>query len=139
MYRKNLVLQPLNMISRLAAVFSLVFLGSLFYQCGQPMPPMGGLKDSLPPALVKANPGDSAIHVKGNKITIEFNEYIQLQGLQQQLVVTPVPVIQPIIESKLKVVTIKLKDSLQPNTTYSFNFGDALQDINENNALRNFT
>lgn len=127
------------MISRLVAFFSLVFLGLLFYQCGQPMPPMGGLKDSLPPVLVRANPGDSAINVKGNKITIEFNEYIQLQGLQQQLVVTPVPIIQPVIESKLKVVTIKLKDTLQPNTTYSINFGDALQDINENNPLRNFT
>ncbi len=127
------------MISRLAAVFSLVFLSSLFYQCGQPMPPMGGLKDTLPPVLIKANPRDSAVNVKGNKITIEFNEYIQLQGLQQQLVVTPVPLVQPIIESKLKVVTIKLKDTLQPNTTYSINFGNALQDINENNPLQNFT
>jgi hypothetical protein len=88
-------------------------------------------RDSLPPVLVKANPNDSAVNVHSGRLTLEFNEYVHLQGLQQQLVVTPVPQVQPLIESKLKVVTIKLKDSLQPNTTYSINFGNALQDINE--------
>ena len=124
---------------RIVPIFSLLLLASLFYRCGQPMPPMGGARDSLPPVLVKANPNDSAVNVQSGRLTLEFNEYVHLQGLQQQLVVTPVPQVQPLIESKLKVVTIKLKDSLQPNTTYSINFGNALQDINENNPLNNFT
>lgn len=124
---------------RIFSLPTLLILASLFYKCGQPMPPMGGKKDSLPPVLVRAVPSDSATGVKTNRLTLEFNEYVQLQNLQQQLVVTPVPEVMPIIESKLKVVTIRLKDSLKPNTTYALNFGSALQDINENNPLNNFT
>ena len=124
---------------RIFPIFSLLILVCFFYRCGQPMPPTGGVRDSLPPILVKAVPGDSAVNVHSNRLTLEFDEYVQLQNLQQQLVVTPVPAVQPVIESKLKVVTIKLKDTLQSNTTYSLNFGSALQDINENNPLKNFT
>lgn len=126
-------------MSRSLSPAALLILICLFYRCGQPMPPMGGMRDSLPPVLVKAVPDDSATNVRSNRITLEFNEYVQLQNLQQQLVVTPVPAVQPIIESKLKVVTIRLKDSLKPNTTYAISLGNALQDINENNEVNNFT
>jgi uncharacterized protein (DUF2141 family) len=127
------------MLSRLSFLIALLFLAAGFYRCGQPLPPMGGKRDSLPPVLVKATPADSGVNVSANRIVLEFNEYIQLQNIQQHLIVSPVPEIQPQIEGRLKTVTIKLKDSLRPNTTYSFGFGDALEDINESNALRNFT
>jgi hypothetical protein len=77
--------------------------------------------------------------MRSNRIVLEFDEYVQLQNLQQQLVVSPIPTIPPQVDAKLKTITIKLKDSLQPNTTYALNFGNALQDINENNPLTNFT
>jgi uncharacterized protein (DUF2141 family) len=123
-------------------IFSLIvlLLSAVFFRCGQPLPPMGGAKDTIPPMLTKANPADSATNVKSNRIVLEFSEYIQMQsGGQQQIIVSPVPEIQPLIEARLKNVTIKLKDSLKPNTTYSINFGDVIQDINENNPIRNFT
>ena len=126
-------------MARMFPPAALLILLCLFYRCGQPMPPTGGKRDSLPPVLVRAIPDDSATNVRSNRITLEFNEYVQLQNLQQQLVVTPVPVVQPIIEAKLKVVTIRLKDSLKLNTTYAISLGNALQDINENNAASNFT
>jgi uncharacterized protein (DUF2141 family) len=117
-----------------------IFLVAISSHCGQPLPPMGGAKDTLPPLLAKANPADSARNVKTNRIVLEFSEYIQMQsGAQQNIVVSPVPEVQPIVEARLKNVTIKLKDSLKPNTTYSINFGDAIQDINESNPIRNFT
>lgn len=103
------------------------------------MPPLGGLKDTLPPLPVRAIPGDSAKNTKPERILLEFNEYIQLQNVQQQLVVSPVPKIQPIIEAKLKTLTIKIKDTLQDNTTYSYHFGSAIQDINESNPLKGFS
>lgn len=127
------------MLSRSSIFFALVLLASFFHQCGQPLPPMGGKKDSIPPMMIKAVPADSGTNANAKTIVLEFNEYIQLQNIQQQLIVSPVPLIQPQIEGRLKTVTIKLKDTLRPNTTYSFGFGDALQDINENNPLRNFT
>lgn len=127
------------MIKRFSASIFFLILAALFFRCGQPMPPTGGKRDSLAPRLVRALPADSAINMRSNRIVLEFDEYVQLQNLQQQLVVSPVPATLPQIDGKLKTVTIKLKDSLQPNTTYAFNFGNALQDINENNPLQNFT
>ena len=127
------------MTNRFTSLLSLLILAAFFFRCGQPMPPMGGKRDTLAPRLLKAVPGDSAINMRSNRIVLEFDEYIQLQNLQQQLVVSPVPTVLPQVDAKLKTITIRLKDTLQPNTTYALNFGNALQDINENNPLQNFT
>src|SRR5690606_11355640 len=58
---------------------------------------------------------------------------------QQNLLVSPVPKITPTVESKLREVTVTLRDTLEENTTYSLNFGDAIKDVNEGNPVRNFT
>jgi hypothetical protein len=128
-----------HMTHRFSASIFFLVVTAFFFRCGQPVPPTGGKRDSLAPRLVRAMPADSAVNMRSNRIILEFDEYVQLQNLQQQLVVSPVPSTLPQVDAKLKIVTIKLKDSLQPNTTYALNFGNALQDINENNPLPNFT
>ena len=107
--------------------------------CATIVPPEGGFRDSLPPVLIKANPKDSALNFRGNKITFSFDEFVELQNAQQNLIITPIPQNNPAVESRLNTVTVKLKDSLETNTTYTINFGDAIQDINEKNVLKNFT
>src|SRR5690349_3991946 len=107
--------------------------------CANIVPPMGGPRDSLPPQLVKINPRDSATNFTGKKIVIEFDEFVQIDNIQENLLVSPVPKINPIVESKLRTVTVTVKDTLQPNTTYSIDFGNAIKDINEGNILKNFT
>ena len=107
--------------------------------CAQIGMPTGGPRDSLPPVLVSAVPPNKTINFKENRITFTFDEYVHLQDLQKYLLVAPVPKIIPNINSKLRTVTIKIRDTLQPNTTYSFQLGNAIQDINENNPARNFT
>ncbi|MFX6759384.1 Ig-like domain-containing protein, partial [Acinetobacter baumannii] len=67
------------------------------------------------------------------------NEYVEVKDAQQQLIVSPNPKQSPIVDYKLKNVTIKLRDSLEPNTTYSLNFGNAVKDVNEGNVAKNFT
>jgi len=124
-----------NAVSVLTALSMLLGL----VRCGQPLPPVGGAKDTLAPVLVKAMPKDSMLNFQGNKIVLEFDEYIQLDNnLQDKLVFSPVPKIQPQLEARLKEITIRLKDTLQANTTYAIDFGDAIKDINENNPLKNF-
>lgn len=107
--------------------------------CANIMQPEGGLKDTLAPVLVKSLPQDSSLNFSGNKITLLFDEYINLENIQQELIVSPVPAIQPVINRKLKEITIKLRDSLEANTTYSINFGNAIKDVNEANPFRKFT
>lgn len=108
--------------------------------CANIVPPEGGPRDSLPPVLVKALPTDSMVQFSGQKIVLTFDEYIQLDAAKlSSIIVSPLPEKQPLITGKLENITIKLRDSLQPNTTYSINFGDAIKDVNEGNPYRNYT
>jgi len=54
------------------------------------------------------------------------------------VLVSPTPANLPLVDYKLRTVTVKLRDTLEPNTTYSINFGNAIKDVNEGNILRNF-
>jgi len=107
--------------------------------CGQQVPPTGGLRDSIPPKLVTALPEYGAKNFKGNKITLVFDEYITLENPYEKLTYSPIPKSNPNAEGKLKTITIKLKDTLEENTTYRIDFGEAIKDINENNILKDFS
>lgn len=106
--------------------------------CANIIPPTGGPKDSLPPVLIKASPVNMATQFNGANIEMEFDEYIQLDNLQQELIVNPPFDRTPDITSRLRHLYIKVRDTLQPNTTYTFQFGNAIKDVNESNPLRNF-
>ncbi len=107
--------------------------------CAQIGSPTGGPRDSLPPVLISANPKLLTTNFKSNKITLYFDEYIDVQEVQTNLLVSPFPKINPTVDFKLKTVTVKLKDTLLPNTTYAINFGNAIRDNNEGNPFKNFT
>ncbi len=107
--------------------------------CAQIGAPTGGAKDTIPPVLLKASPGLNSTNFTGNKITLTFNEYINVDDVLNNVLVSPYPKVNPVVDYKLKTVTVKLKDSLLPNTTYSINFGNAIKDNNEGNPLKNFT
>jgi hypothetical protein len=108
--------------------------------CANIIPPGGGPRDSIPPVLISATPPDSSKNVKPVKITLTFNEYLdQLQNVTENVIISPTVATIPQIDSRLRTVTIRLKDTLEPNTTYSINFGDAIKDVNEGNVLKNFT
>jgi hypothetical protein len=107
--------------------------------CANIIPPSGGPKDTLPPVLLSSIPAQRALHMTSNKIVLTFDEYIILNEVRKNLLVSPVPKISPTITSHLKTLTIEIKDTLQPNTTYAYNFGKAVTDVNEGNILKNFT
>jgi hypothetical protein len=107
--------------------------------CANIVAPLGGPKDTIPPRLVSAVPKDSAKNVTGNKIIFNFDEYIDGKDIRTELLVSPVPKIEPLVDAKLRTVTVRLKDTLQPGTTYALYFGRGIKDVNEGNILRNFT
>jgi hypothetical protein len=107
--------------------------------CANIIPPSGGPRDSIPPVLLKAEPADSSLNFKVNKITFTFDEFIDVQNASENMMVSPTPAINPVIDFKLKSVTVKLKDSLEANTTYTINFGNAIRDFTESNPLKDFT
>lgn len=107
--------------------------------CANMAPPTGGPRDSLPPVLIKAIPGDSARNFNSKKVVFEFDEYVQVENVQENLLVSPTPKINPIVNNKLRTITVTIKDTLEPNTTYTFDFGNAIKDINEGNVYKNFS
>ena len=107
--------------------------------CAQIMAPTGGARDTLPPTLIGSSPKIPATNFTGNRINLYFDEYVQIQELQQNLLVSPAPKNNPYIDHKLKTVTIRLRDTLEPNTTYTINLGNSIRDINENNAIKDFS
>ncbi|MGG8496126.1 Ig-like domain-containing protein [Tenacibaculum sp. TC6] len=120
---------------------SVFFLVILVIGCARRGRPDGGPKDEKAPIMVTANPPYETTNFTKNTIKIHFDEYIVLKDLTKQLVVSP-PLKNPLVispqGSPSKNITIKILDTLKPNTTYTFNFGNAVQDNNEGNKLESF-
>lgn len=115
---------------------SLTFIGG---GCAQIGTPTGGAKDTLAPKLIKASPAYGSRNVSSNKITLEFNEYIDVTDLTENLIISPVQNKTPTMIINNKSIVVKFRDSLLPNTTYTLNFGKAVKDINEGNVYDNLS
>ncbi len=125
--------------SFLALIGIVIIAASIGGGCANPIAPSGGPKDTLPPVIVDATPNDSTRNFTDKKIVLTFDEYVQLDNVHDNLVVSPLPKHEPVIESKLKTITIRIKDTLEDNTTYSYNFGKSIKDYNEGNIMKNYT
>jgi hypothetical protein len=108
--------------------------------CANMLPPSGGPRDTIPPVIVNANPHDSTVNFKGDRIVLTFNEELDdPRDPRNNIIFTPAFEIDPDVTTKGKALTVKFKDTmLRPNTTYVINFGDAIIDITEGNAAKNF-
>ena len=120
--------------SLMTALTSVYFVG-----CASIGSPGGGLYDETPPVLRNSEPGEGATRVKKQKITMHFDENIKLNNALEKLTVSPPQEKSPIILSNAKTLTIELQDSLRPNTTYSIDLGDAVQDNNEGNPMESLS
>ena len=126
-------------------LFSLVLLSLialLFMQCAKRGNPTGGPDDETPPVLLRADPALNTTHFNKERIRLYFDEYIKLQKLKDQLIVSPpldpsAYIISP-QSTAAKYVQIELMDTLRPNTTYNFNFGQSIVDNNEGNPYPYF-
>ncbi len=123
------------------SVFFLLIFSFVLASCARKGRPEGGPKDEDAPILVSAKPAYESLNFNDKNIRIYFDEYIVLKDLTKQLIVSPPFKTEPLITPQgtpSKYINIKLLDTLKENTTYTFNFGNAVQDNNENNPLENF-
>ncbi|MEO8253664.1 MAG: Ig-like domain-containing protein [Flavobacterium sp.] len=120
--------------------YILFLLVLLIISCAKRGSITGGLKDSIAPTLQSSFPENFSTNFKEKQIKLEFDEIIILKGLRKQLIISPPMKNEPLIipTTASKVITIKINDTLQPNTTYSFNFGQSVTDNNEGNPLNQF-
>ena len=119
----------------------LLFLSALLLlltvQCAKRASPTGGPRDSIPPRLINASPKLNTTFFDKEEFSLTFDEYVTLKDVSKQLIVSP-----PLNPRQYKVypttgaskkISLELKDSLMENTTYTFNFGEAIVDFNESN------
>ncbi|MDO9255768.1 MAG: Ig-like domain-containing protein [Bacteroidales bacterium] len=106
--------------------------------CATIVTPTGGPKDVTPPKMTSSQPRNLSTNFKGNKLVLTFNEFLVLKTPEKFMLISPPLSKLPDIKLKGHDVVIKLEDSLRSNTTYNFYFGDAIQDISENNPAKNF-
>ena len=127
------------MTNRTLLFARLFLIGSLaMWGCANQGSPEGGPYDTEPPRLVSASPQMKATEVKDRRFVLHFDEYIKLSSEQDKIIVSP-PQLQPArITANGKSVTIHLEDTLKKDVTYSFYFGDAISDNNEDNPLEDF-
>ena len=111
----------------------------LLGSCARMGQPDGGWYDETPPRIMGAAPADKGTNVKSQKISIFFDEFIQIENATEKVVVSPPQLETPEIVASGKRIKIELLDSLKPNTTYTIDFSDAITDNNEDNPLGNYT
>ena len=122
--------------------FFFLFLFSLLvFSCARVGSPVGGAKDTIPPKVISSNIDSSRVNVPRDikELRIDFDEYITLKDINKQLIISPpLKKMTKVLPSGTanKYLMIKWEDTLQANTTYNFNFGNAIVDNNENNPLK---
>ena len=103
------------------------------------LPLTGGEKDIKPPVLLAQSPKSGQLNFSSDKVIIEFDEYIQLKDIQNQLIITPRLNKSPEITVSGKTLTVQFKEALKQETTYNLNFGSSIADVHEGNALADFS
>jgi len=111
----------------------------LLVSCAKMGQPDGGWYDETPPKVLGASPTERATDVNSKKVNIYFSEFIKLENASEKVVVSPPQIEAPEIKATGKRITVTLQDKLQPNTTYTIDFSDAITDNNEGNPLGNYT
>lgn len=140
--QKNIIvtLQKIHLMTRIVKSIFILLLIALIGSCARRGMVTGGAKDTLAPVLKNSFPKNLTTGFKDNTIVLEFDEYVKLKNIDKQLVVSP-PLkykLDILPSTPSKTITIKIKDTLKPNTTYSLNFGQSIEDNNEGNAYSQF-
>ena len=110
--------------------------------CAKRGSPTGGPVDSIAPVLVNASPKLNSINFDSEEIKLTFDEFVKLDKVGDQLIISP-PLEKTSYEVKplsgvTKKVFLKFLDSLESETTYTINFGNSIKDNNEGNPLTFF-
>lgn len=101
--------------------------------CAKFVPPTGGERDNIPPKLIDSIPKNKETNYKKKEIWLKFDEYVDSKDLKQELIITPEPESKYKVKTKGDEITLEFQESLDSNTTYTFNFGAGIKDINERN------
>ena len=119
--------------------FIVLFAALLIGCANRGVGPQGGPKDSIPPVPVLYEPEIGSVGFTGNRIEVTFDEYIQLDNIASNLLMSPPQQNPPDVKARSKKLIVQFKDSLRDSTTYTIDFGAAVCDFHEKVPLRGFS
>ncbi len=128
---------PLNRLIYFPLI--LLILTIAFIGCASIQQPTGGPRDTLAPKVLKETPANQTRNFKAREINITISEFFKLQNEFKEISISPAMEKLPTFKAKKNILNIKFDDTLQKNTTYTFNFGNAIVDFNEGNKLKNYS
>lgn len=111
----------------------------LMNSCANVGSPSGGIKDEIPPKVVKSKPVANKLGFDGDKIEITFDEIVVLKDLTSNFLVSPPMLENPDVSVYGDELTVEFEDTLRSNTVYTLYFGNAIVDNNEGNVLKNYS
>lgn len=106
--------------------------------CAKQGYPSGGPKDETAPKAVAAKPANESRNFAGRQFSIAFDEYVTVKDADNNILISPPMRQKPEFTTKGKRLVVKINDTLQPNTTYLFQFKGAIVDFTEGNVLPSF-
>ena len=81
------------------------------------------------------SPPNSMLNSNTQEFTIEFDEYVVIKDADNNILISPPMKERPDVKTKGKGIRVTIKDTLLPNTTYLFQFKEAIADFTEGNLL----
>ena len=121
---------------RISKPYIFVFVAAMLAAgCAKQGMPSGGPKDVTPPKTLRTTPENRSMGFTGDQFYVEFDEYVTIKDAENNILVSPPMATKPEYKTKGKGVLVKIKDTLQHNTTYLFQFKNAIADFNEGNLL----
>ena len=100
--------------------------------------PQGGPRDTIPPTVTKESPLNGTLAFRGNKVEVHFDEYIQLDDIQKNVLISPPQQRPPEVKAFGKTLSVVFVEDLLDSTTYTIDFGAAICDYNEKTPLRDY-
>ncbi|MDX1372709.1 MAG: Ig-like domain-containing domain, partial [Nitrososphaeraceae archaeon] len=114
--------------------FSLLALIIILYACASVSSPTGGKKDDRSPELIESKPVDQKTNFTGKEISLLFDEWIKVENLNKELIITP-RINNPFeFEQRKEKLTITFENEFDDSTTYTLNFRKSIKDITEGNV-----
>lgn len=126
------------MKKRITHIIILIPVIFIVFSCANLTMPTGGPKDTYPPEIIESSPANYSTGFSDNKISVSFNEYIQLKNATQKLIISPPLDEQPKLMAKGKTLSVQFESDLMDSTTYTLDFFNSVTDLNEGNAESNF-
>ena len=117
----------------------MLLLALLLASCARQGALTGGVRDTTPPKVdsLRSTP-NLQTRFKEREIKLFFDEWVTLNDVRNQVLISPPLATFPQVELKSKSVTLTFDENekLRDSTTYTINFGEAVKDLHEGNAAK---